>query len=554
MIPSLERELKPFKRRVQWQSSIHTFWVTAAIGLALTCLLLLVGRVWPLLFQWQYLLIGLLATGVLIFLGQVYAWFKPHSLIDLARLGDATLTLDERLTTAVELDAGALKTSSDIRQAQLDDTLKHLRRAPVSLRVPIFVPKQMAKLLGLVMLLLVAMEVLYLWPNPLEAVVQDQVELEALLETEIEKFNEIQSDIIEQVPDLPEPELAELVENLDDLIAKLEAAKEAGSPEQAMAALSEAAETLETLNENRQAQEQAFNSMADSLADALADSELDAAGEAAEALRNGALDQAAEALQQAGQTPPDSQAQADALANSLEQAAQELADTNPEMAQSLQQAADALRNGDQEALQEALNQAAEQLNQAGQQQGEGQQLSEALENIQQAREALAQQGEGDGDGSGTGEPQSPGQEGQGQGSAQGQLPAQGVGGSGREDPDGDVAEGVTADEGQPGPMSTDNGPNENRLEDYDSVYAPQHVGGEGGPLVAPDPQGSDGSGIDIGETAPNPNRETGETTVPYTEVYGQYRDQASTALDNEHIPLSMRDYIRQYFGALEPGE
>ncbi|MEM7343623.1 MAG: hypothetical protein AAF485_05235, partial [Chloroflexota bacterium] len=409
--------------------------------------------------------------------------------------------------------------------------------------------KQTARLLGVALSLFLLMEFLYLWPNPLETVVQEQVALNELLETQITELEEIEAGLLAQTADLSQPELEDLRQSIQDLIENLEAAKEAGSPEQTLAALAEAEQTLEAINEARAAQEQAFNSLADSLAE----SGIEAAQEAAEALQQGGLDQAADALSQLAQSPPSSQAEADALADALNQAADDLAATNPELAETLQQAADALQSGNTEAVQEALQQAAEQLADAQNQQAGQSQLEQALDNIQDAREQLAQQGQGQGEGQGQSQAQGQGQ-GQGSGAGQEQFSGDGVGGSGRGDPTGDVAEGIEADEGQPGPMSTDNGPNEGRLEDYDSVYAPQHVGGEGGDFIVPDQQGSDGQGVDIGETGPNPNRQTGEATVPYRDVYGQYRDQASTALDNEEIPIGMRDYIRQYFGALEPGQ
>ena len=40
--------------------------------------------------------------------------------------------------------------------------------------------------------------------------------------------------------------------------------------------------------------------------------------------------------------------------------------------------------------------------------------------------------------------------------------------------------------------------------------------------------------------------------VPYNQVYGQYTDAAGQALDDSYIPLGMKGYIRNYFGALEP--
>jgi hypothetical protein len=62
------------------------------------------------------------------------------------------------------------------------------------------------------------------------------------------------------------------------------------------------------------------------------------------------------------------------------------------------------------------------------------------------------------------------------------------------------------------------------------------------------------SGVEPGdlvrELASNP--ETGQSTVPYNQVFARYADAASRALDEQQIPLGMRDYIRGYFSSLEP--
>jgi hypothetical protein len=547
---NLQKDLIPFKRRLQWRASLRLFWLTVSAGLAISCALLLVGRVRPLLFQWQLLLVGMAISMALLLVGQLYAWLKPLTVRQLARLGDAHLNLEERLTTALELSEGKLETRDDLRQAQLEDTQAHLRRASISGLTPVFKRSQLIGRIGLVFGLFLALVLLTLWPNPQDAVIQEQVELENLIQTEIAELEEIQTQLLEEVDALGETQVEELSESLQALIERLETAQAEGSPEQALAALSETAQTLEEYNQARLEQEQALNS----LADALSQSDFEAAQEAGEALQQGNFDEAAQALQEAAQTPPDSQSQANALADSLQQAAADLAAVDPQMAQSLQQAADALRSGNGQDIQEALEQAAQQLAEAGQQASGQDRLSETLENIQQARQQLAQQQDGAGQGQQGQGQQGQGQQGQGQGAGQLQGQTKGTGGSGREDPDGNVAEGLTAEEGVSGPMPTNNGSNQSRLEDYDSVYAPQHLGGEGGPVVVPDRQGSDGSGIDIGQTPPNLNRDAGDVTVPYQEVFGQYQDQAATALENEHIPLGMRDYIRQYFGALEPGQ
>ena len=40
--------------------------------------------------------------------------------------------------------------------------------------------------------------------------------------------------------------------------------------------------------------------------------------------------------------------------------------------------------------------------------------------------------------------------------------------------------------------------------------------------------------------------------VPYEEVYPEYSESASEALDRGYIPPHLKDYVRDYFSQLEP--
>jgi len=52
-----------------------------------------------------------------------------------------------------------------------------------------------------------------------------------------------------------------------------------------------------------------------------------------------------------------------------------------------------------------------------------------------------------------------------------------------------------------------------------------------------------------GEFAQNP---AGESVVPYNEVFADYANAASRALESDYIPLGLRDVVRDYFTSLEP--
>jgi hypothetical protein len=43
------------------------------------------------------------------------------------------------------------------------------------------------------------------------------------------------------------------------------------------------------------------------------------------------------------------------------------------------------------------------------------------------------------------------------------------------------------------------------------------------------------------------------SVVPYEQIYPQYAQSASEALDRGYIPPHLKDLVRRYFSQLEPG-
>ena len=44
----------------------------------------------------------------------------------------------------------------------------------------------------------------------------------------------------------------------------------------------------------------------------------------------------------------------------------------------------------------------------------------------------------------------------------------------------------------------------------------------------------------------------GEALVPYYEVYYEYLDAATRAMEQAYVPTGLREYVREYFSQLEP--
>ncbi len=523
--------------------------MTLGAGLGITALLLIAGRLFLLLPSLSLLFIGMSATVFLAAMGQLWVWARPPSPAWLAQVGDSVLGLDERLTTAWELLSGQLDTAPELRHAQVTDALGRLHRANVRASLPLVTSsRRMTAVGGVLLALILSAAALAILPNPQNAALRQRVQLDETLDAQITELQQLRTELLAE----PDPASASQVEPLTDtlsgLIEKLKTARADHSAGEALAALAAGKETLAQMQHARQPAAQSLQPAAD----ALAQSDSTVAQQMADALKNGEGQQAADILSQAGQSANGAETQS--LADALSQAAQAAADDNPELAQSLQQAANALQSGNaqSQSAQQALQQAAQQLADAGKEAQTAAQTAQALANIQQAQQALAQQtgGAGQGEnqqqaGTGNGQQGTGGTSGANQGSG-----TRGGNGSGRGEP-GAGNDGLYSVNGTNGVIPTDNGANQNRLEDYNGVFAPAHVGGAGGEFVVPEPQ-NPGGGVDVGEVPGNPNRDAGSATVPYTEVFGQYSNQANTALESNAIPLSMKEYVRQYFGALEP--
>jgi len=83
---------------------------------------------------------------------------------------------------------------------------------------------------------------------------------------------------------------------------------------------------------------------------------------------------------------------------------------------------------------------------------------------------------------------------------------------------------------------------------YDEVYIPYRLDENGQPVNVGRP---DDEGAPVG-SAPLLPPFDGQAAVPYRQVYADYATQAAAALESSYIPLGMKQYVRDYFSALEP--
>lgn len=499
----------------------------------------LIARLWPLLTFWPRLALslGLPALGALG--GVLVAYLLPRRPLDVARIGDARLNLRARMATALEIEAGRIAAPPDLAARQRADAVQAAQAADVGAAFRLVFPRRPAWISAI---LLVALIVGLILPNPQETVIAQRLAERSVIEKQIERLEQVKKEIATN-PNLRPEDKKVLLKELDDTIRDLQEGKL--SKEEAVARLSKTEETLKELLDSNVQAEQA----------ALAEAGRQAAqGEATrpigEALKQGDYQGAAQEIESLGRSlagmSPEEQA---ALAERLEAMAAAVEATNPELAEALRDAATALRQGDVAAAQEALQRAAGLTEQAGQKIAAQQATQQALGQIQEGRREVAQAGKGD-QGSGT---QGQGNQGSGQGNNQGGEQGQGGqgqktgSGSGHGDSDGTGGDGTPQAPGGPSGPNSPGGPGE---KTYDPIFVPQRLGkGDGGELVTVPGQGDD-SGSPTDEVNGDP--QTGQALVPYDQVYTDYQAQAASALENSYIPRGMKDYVRSYFSAIEP--
>lgn len=524
--PELVEQLRRWHGRRQVRDGL--IWLPRAVltGLLLAVVLATVARLRPFLDNAQvgYVAVGAGVAGLL--LGLLALLLRRVTLLQQARFADRQFRLQERVSTAVEIHHGVLTVPPDLAGQQLADTFIAVRRVEVQRDLPFRLERRDWLVLAVTVGLLVTAVLL---PNPQADTLKKNRAVRESIAAQIKDLEALQAEIAQNEA-LTAEQQQQLSEPIQQALESLNA--EELSQEQAVAALSEAEADLRALgaefnpDDLQQHLETAGQSLSDttagqSLGEALQAGQLSPAGAAAAAL--------AEALPS---LPAEQQAE---LAQSLAETAVALQNVDPELAQQLAAAATALQNGETAVAQQALQEAAATLQQRAQEAAAAQQAQAAATQLQQDRQEVAQAGQ-----STTGQEQAQGQgdgQGQGQGDGQGQGEGQG--------------QGQGESEG-PGTGSGGTGPGGGHSE---TVFVPDLID------LSQEP------GVDIelpAECIANPAQcgqllsqtptqfTTQGSTVPYSQVFGDYRDAAYEALSDDYIPLGLKSYIRDYFSSLEP--
>ena len=514
-------------------------------GLLVAAIVATLARFQPFLTNREVAYVGVGTAVVGLLAALVWLLMRRFTLLEQARFADRQFDLQERNSTAVEIQTEQIEATFTFAQLQLADTLTADQLVDAQTQLPLSLNRRDWQVLMVALALLITAVLL---PNPQESILKENRAIKESIAEQIETIEALEEEILEN-PTLTEEQKEELLEPLEGVIQELGAGDL--SREEAVAALSEAEADLRELESSN-----STSSLEQTLQDAgqpLADNE--ASQSLGEALQNGNLSQAGVAAAQlADDLPQMSGEQLSQLAEDLAQTAESLQGTDSELATELAEAAQNLQNGNTAAAQQALQQAAGTLQQRAQESAASAQAGQAAGQLNQGRQDVAQAGQQGQQGQGQ---QGQGQQAQGQGqqgqgqqgqngqSGQGQQ-GQGAGGQGNSNSTGSGSQNNTG-EGTGGP-----GPGGGHAE---NVFVPDLV----------DLSGEEGIDIELpaeclanpadcgGLLTENPTEFTNEgSTVPYEQVFGDYQDAANEALQDDYIPLGLKGYIRDYFSSLEP--
>lgn len=571
MIADLNRYLDGWIRWFRWRRAVAWAGRGLLCGLALSLAIALVAVYRGQLLRAEFLALTAFISVAGLLLAALAAYLWPISRLPVARAFDLHFGLRERVSTALEIahrspdpagvagepprlppPALALTqlAQAQLAEAQLADALASASQVNPSQQLPLRLPWRSLLAAGI----LVSITAL-VWARGGDyfRAAESNRAIQEAIAAEIAALEALSAEIEADTAISPEERQA-LARPVEEALHEL---AEARSLEQAVSVLVAAEQELSALADD-QARGQAQG--------------LRAAGESLSGQPGGPLQQVGEDLAAgdplaAAQSLQDldpaslSPAEKEALARQLEQAAAELASTNPELAQQLRAAAGALRQGDSQSARQALQQASQTLSQAGQQVARAQLAEQAAAQAAQGQRRLVQAGQSQQAASGddpTGEPapgqaseqgQSPGQgQGAGQGQGSGAQAGQGsAGGAGRGE--GDRA-GDPGGEAGRDPIAQDNAPGDGGERGYEQIHAPQRLGGESDLNVTLPGSGEPGDEI-LGQVGALPG-ENGAARVPYVQVFPTYQEAYRRAIDSGQIPPALRPLVREYFSSLEP--
>ena len=484
--------LHPWRRRLWVQQILSWTEYGVTIGIICVCFLLLISRFipWATASYWAF---GIAIVILLCAMGAAL-WYHP-SFARSAHYIDTQLSLHDRLSTAWELRDN----SAPISVLQRRDALRQLSKHSPSATISLWPGRMRLFTFGIAAIALV---LLLLIPNPMNAVLQQQAAFQARLNRQIAAINQART-VIDNQAAISAQERALIDKILREALARLQ---QSSSEEQAQQSLAQAQSKLSQLRDPQASQKAQARANASSSLQNSSNATVSKAGKALATGDNKALDSSLQNL--ASQLKNMTPAQRAQLAQQIERAANQ-AQNNSQLSSALHQLAKAVAGGKPAEVSDATKTLESAAAQDSANQATTDRIDQASQSLQNAANAIASTTDSS-NGQNSSQSQTPGL-----GQSPGQTKASGQG------------QGISSQGGQ---NNTNNNSGKN-----EQVFVPGQVG-SGTSNISVD--GSTGT-VQSGKP------------VPYSQVIAQYSQMAHDAINNSNIPPDLKNLIQDYFNSLE---
>jgi hypothetical protein len=517
------------------------FGLAAALGFTLANL----GQSMLVLSEYIILTVASGLAGMSVFAAIGFLWRSTAE--NTTRFFDRYFRLFERTSTALELswsgDPGS--SANPLVKKQYQDALQNALQVEPGPQFFIKLPRQQINLLAV---LITAIVVVAILSRPFFEQAQTRQAIQEAIKQEVAALETLKEQI-KGMENLTPQQRLDITKELDKAIAELQNAK---SLEQAVAAMQEAESNLQSLDPARiQQQSSDLRQAGQELLNQAEGSQNTPLNDFANELAAGDLAQAAETLDNLDLQSMSEQDQA-TLADQLEQTANAVAQSNPELAKQLGSAAKSLQQGDASAAEAALSEASQSLDSTASQAAQAGAARQAAEQIENGSGRLVQAGQSaqtnssqTGEAKGGGANSSSESQGSGQSDGSGSSTTgenSGVGsGSGSGSSPGNDTQGGEAGTD---PIDQANGPGDGGESLFEEVFSPQRLGGGAGESVTLPPSTTMDEILGLSGSDPG---QTSSSTVPYQSISPSLVDAYRKFSSSGEIPNALRDYIKYYY-------
>ena len=482
---------------LKWLSFVTTSLLWGGVA---ACGWLLLTRLFPALGPAEWPAATML--GIAVAAGTALAIWNRPSTVRAALEADARLGLRERLTSSLELDGVDAPMIDELHA----DARAHVARIQVSRDFPVRPPRMLRWVAAPAVAFLVMYVAMPEWDllGHRERVAEARAKTQET-QVKVERLRAVAKPLREQPADELAADLEGAVEDLDRIAEAL--SKGEITDKQAFSRLENLQESLEKSREDLASESPVPKLQGDPKT-------LNQLQPVAQAMKNGEYDEAAQKLKEVMQKMADgtmSEKEVEALKSDMEQLAKMLGGEESMMGEALAEAAKDLSTGDLEAAVAALEQMDMSLGDLESMLTQMAQLDSMCSGIGECKSLmLGKKGQGAGSG----------RYGNFQGTTFAESPS-GLGGPGR-----------------------GRGNQIGELPDTESAFDPTMLPGDmtKGKILATIMQRA------------VPDEDASATTEFSTEAIVAVRQQAEQALTQEEIPPGSREFVRQYFGTLEPDE